>query len=310
MEIPGLAAEGEVLVDSVAANVDGHPILYSDVKKKVDKGPLIILSEFPAKAEDPQFERALYDSINFQIVLNKAKEIDINVSDDDVEKAMEPFLEERHLTKKQLLAALAEEGNTLENFKEDFRNQMILRRFQGRVIIPLVKNSITDKDIETFYLTSSGSISNATELTLRQIWIEVPASATPEIKEQKEKSLKEIEQRLAGGMKFEDAVKIYSDDIAARQNGGLMEGIRAKDLSPNIKQAVENLKPGEFSRAVKFDNGYRIFEVADRKISGNQEFQEKKAQLQQQLERIEMGNQTNKWLAQQRQKTNIKIIKN
>src|SRR5262249_12008056 len=53
------AATGDELVDRIVAVVDGRPILYSDVKAKVDKGPLVVVSEYPATESAPQFDRAL-----------------------------------------------------------------------------------------------------------------------------------------------------------------------------------------------------------------------------------------------------------
>ena len=79
------AVEGEVLVDRIVAVVDGHPILYSSVMDKVDKGPLVVVSEYPAEETSPPYERALQDAINFQLVMAKAKDLEIDVRDDEVE---------------------------------------------------------------------------------------------------------------------------------------------------------------------------------------------------------------------------------
>ena len=57
---PAVAAGGETLLERVAAVVDGRPILYSEIKTKVDKGPLVVVTEFPLDESAPAFDRAIY----------------------------------------------------------------------------------------------------------------------------------------------------------------------------------------------------------------------------------------------------------
>src|SRR5690606_4826509 len=157
--------------------------------------------------------------------MTKAKELEIDVRDEEVESEIKSFLESRELTREQLQGHLDSQGMSYDEYKADFKDQMILRRFQGRVIAPLVK--ITDKDVETYYLKKSGGSSDLVELKLRQILIAVAATAAPEVIEAKRRLAQEVHQKLTDGMEFLDAVKIYSDDQNARETGGLMAAVRA-----------------------------------------------------------------------------------
>ena len=300
------ASELEILVDRVQASVDSKPILYSDVQKKVDKGPLVVISEYPSIESDKPFDRALNDAVNFQLILQRAKELDIDVNEEDLEKEIQKFLTERNSTKANLIEFLKKENQTYDDYRVDFKNQIILRRFQGKVILPAIK--ITEKDLETFYLSKSESLSGVSELSMRQITIRYDDSMTGEQKKVKDATIKELMLRLSTGMSFEDAVKVYSDDEEGRKTGGLTKGIQAKELSPQIRQVVETLNPGSHSQPVLIAGHYRIFQVLEREISGNQEFKNKRAQLQRQLELIELSRQTNKWISAQRQRASVKIL--
>ena len=125
---------------------------------------------------------------------------------------------------------------------------MLLRRFQGRVISPLVK--ITDRDIETYYLTKSGGSAETVEISLRQILIEVAGDASAEVANAKEELVQEVYSKLQDGLPFVEAVKIYSDDREARGNGGLMQGIHLTDLAGTIRSSVEELEVGTFTPPV------------------------------------------------------------
>ena len=298
---------GDQLIDRIVAVVDGHPILYSEVQNKVEKGPLVVVSEFPATQSSSQYDQALQDAINFELVLAKAKDLEIDVRDDEVESEIKSFLESRGLNRDGLLEHLRQAGMSYEDYKRDFKDQMILRRFQGRVIAPLIK--ITDKDVETYYLKkTAGSTADLVELVLRQCLIAVPSGATPDVVEAKKKLAQEVHQKITDGMAFAEAVKIYSDEPNARQNGGLMEPVKASDLAPGIKEAVEKLEPGQFTQPVKSPLGYHLFYLEEKKFSGSEEFQAKKKELEMELRNEELQTQTRRWLGEQRQKSKVEIL--
>jgi peptidyl-prolyl cis-trans isomerase SurA len=299
-------SKAEVLLDRIVAIVDGYPVLYSEVMNKVKTGPLVVVSDYPADPKDPPFKRALQDAINFELVMQKARDLEIEVPESQVDSEIDSFLENRGQSKSGLMQFLESQGQSYEEYRADFRDLMVLRRFQGRVITPMVK--ITDKDVETYYLKKSGTTSDLVEISLRQIMINVEGDAAPEIVDAKRKLAGEVHKKLQDGMPFVDAVKIYSDDQAARESGGLMQGITLKDLSGQIKAEVESLATGEFSSPVRTALGFHIFYLEDKKFSGSQEFLDKKKSLEFELRNVELANQTKKWLEQQRQRAKIEEL--
>ena len=299
-------AQNEELIDRVAAVADGRPILHSDIVEKVEHGPLIVVSDFPATEKSLPFERALQDAINYELILQKAKELEIEVREDEVEMEIKRFLEARNLDHDGLLRFLNQQGQTYDQYKTDFRDQMILRRFQGRVIAPMIK--ITDKDVETYYLKKSGATADLVELTLRQILIRVAGDATPEVLQAKQNLAREVHAKLQGGLDFKDAVKIYSDDTSARETGGLMLGVKLKDLSGAIRQEVENLESLAFTNPIQTNAGFHIFFLEERKFSGSRDFLEQKQALEGELRSLELNTQTRRWLTEQRQKSKVETI--
>ena len=305
--LPARAQEpGEIIIDRLVAVVDGAPILYSEVNAKVTKGILVTVSEFPAEPNSSTFDKALQDAINFELIMQNARELEIDVRDEEVDSEIQSFLESRGLNQSGLLEHLSQQGMTYEDYKNDFKDQMILRRFQGRVISPLVK--LTDKDVETYYLKTAGVSNEAVELVLRQIFLSVTPLTPADVAEQKQLVATDVHQKLKNGMSFLDAVKVYSDDARARDTGGLMAGIKLRDLAAPIRSAVEGLEVAEFTQPVKTALGLYIFKLEDRRFAGGKEFSEKKKQLELELRGIELANQTKRWLSEQRQKSKIEII--
>lgn len=298
----------EVLVDRIVAIVNQQPILYSQVEEKVKTGPLIVVSEFPADEKAAPFEKALQDAINFELIMQKSKDLELEVEEGDVEAEIENLLSSRGASREQLLQYLKEQKKSYKNYKDDSRSFMILRKFQGRVIYPLVK--ITDKDVETYYLKKAGISSDTLTLTLRQIVIQVSQGMPSSIKEGKQALAAEVHQKLVNGMKFEEAARVYSDDAGAKENGGLMPKLRLKDLSADLRKSVEKLEPGQFTQPIKTAVGYYIFSLEEKSFGENQDFIKNKKNVAAELENVELLKQTKKWLAEQRQRSKVTIIKN
>lgn len=303
---PSLAAEaGESLVDRVLAIVNGRAIFFSDIRRKVQIGPLVVVSEYPADREAPAQTKALNDAINMELILAAAKDIDIDVSEEELNQEIERHLSEQKISKDKLVELLKNEGESLENYKRDFRNQLVLRNFQRRIIAPSIK--VTDKDVETYYLSQSGASANdLVEVAIRQLLIKVDPSMHKELASAKRELANEIYSKLKGGLDFVDAIGLYSDDPEAKKNGQKPIAIKLKDLTPNLKSAIDPLKPGEVTPPINTPRGLMIFQLVERRLGENREYSSQKDRLLQELRMIELVNQTARWLAEQHQRVSVK----
>lgn len=302
----GFSQTTKVLVDRLIAEVNGEPISYSEVMEKVNNGPLISVSPYPALETAPPFEVALQDTINTKLIVQKSEELQVEVTDEKLEEELNSFLSKRNMTREKLLEALKEEGMTFEKYKKSFKDQMILRQFQGRVIYPSVK--ITDKDIELYYMKSTGDLADNLKLELKQIWIKIEGDASDAVKQGKEDLANNVYQKLQGGMSFDEAVKVYSDNEASRASGGKMAPLFLKDLAANFRAAIETLDEGQFTRPIKTANGFYVFFLEKKAISGGDDFERKKAELENKLMQEEVARLTTQWLEDQRHRSKIRVL--
>jgi peptidyl-prolyl cis-trans isomerase SurA len=300
-------AAGEKVVDRIVAEVNGDALLLSDVEDKIKTGQVVVVSEYPATDKDSDFEKALQDQINFKLILQRVDELEITVEDGEVEAEIKEFLKQRNLNDEGLKEALSQQGMTYAEYKKDFKNQMMVRKFQGRVIGPLIK--VTDKDLENYFLKKTGTTSDNVRLQLRQIFIKIPGDAIATVVEGKNSRAREVHQKLLAGMNFGEAAKLYSDDPAAQENGGFMNEVKLNELSDMIRPEIETLTTGAFTQPIKTPGGFYIFYLEKKRFSGSDDFGRQKKQLEYELKNIEFASQTKKWLAEQRRRSKIKIIK-
>lgn len=301
-----LAAAKPTLVDRVVAIVNGEPILHSEIAEKIQVGPIVLVSEYPAKESASNYEKAINDAINIQLIRNFAEEVEIEVPDSQVNEHIDSLLKERGFTQDQLKQMLAEQGKTFDEYREDVRTQFLIRRFQGRVILPQVK--ITDKDLETYYLKKLGSSNQVIELELRQIVVYIDASASAAVKKSKMELVQEIYRKLQGGLDFIEAVKLYSDESDARDKAGLMAPMKLANFSPTVQNALKDLQIGDYSKPVETPAGVHIFYVEKKSMSGGREFEGRKRELEQELRMNEVIRVMNKWLESQHLRSKIEVL--
>lgn len=296
---------GETLVDRVLAIVNGRPIFFSDIRRKIQVGPLVVVSEYPADKDAAAQTRALNDAINMELILGAAKDFDIDVSDEELNQEIDRHLSEQKITKDKLIEMLRNEGETLENYRRDFRNQLVLRNFQRRIIAPSIK--VTDKDVETYYLSQSGSSANdLVEVAIRQLLIKIDPSMHKELANAKRELADEIYSKLKGGLDFVDAIGLYSDDPNAKKPDQKPMAIKLKDLTPSLKTAIDPLKPGDVTAPISTPRGLMIFQLVERRLGENRDYSAQKDRLMQELRMMELINQTAKWLAEQHQRVVVK----
>ena len=287
------AARGKPqLVDKIVAIVGDQPILSSEAKEKAAGGPLVIVSDFPSAAAATRTERAINDLINIQLVKTALAELDAGVSDAEVEREIVAFLQQKGLGRSDLDAFLRSQGKTYAVYQQDFKNQLMLRKFHGVLIVPTIK--VTDADIKTHYLKKSGHIGDLITLDLQQIFVAG----------KNKKLINEAHQRLQEGMPFDAARELYHD----QQSSATMSGVQLQDLSPTLRNALRALQEGQFSAPLATAAGQHIFSVVKRRVSVDTAFAASKDELELELKQLELTSQTRLWLQKRRTETNIKLL--
>ena len=300
-----VAFSNEILLDRLAAEVNGQPIFYSEVMDKVKRGPLITVSPYPSKESDPQFDIALNDMINIQLLKLKSKELDIEVTDEEGDEEIKKLLERRGMSRDDLNKVLLQQDATYEKYREDFKTQMLLNLYIGRVINPQIK--INDKDLEAYYLKTFKSDAQGIKLGLRQIFIKIDSDAVETVRIGKKDLAEKIVREVRAGEKFEEMAKLYSDDQGSKNQGGKLPDLELKDLSDTIKDKLQSLKEGEVTDPVLLPTGFFIFFVEKRSISGSEEFLKRKQELEGKFRQEEIEKQMIRWLEDQRRRAKIRL---
>lgn len=300
------AAAQKALMDRLVAVVGGKPVTYSDIRHRIEQGPLVVLSAFPSGADASPSQQALNDLINLKLVEIEAEKLGLDVNEDDLESEIDAFAKKRDLTVDRLKEILAAQGMPYAQYKRDFRTQLIASKFQGRVILPQV--NVSDKDIEVFLLSQGSRQGGEAKLQLRKLFIAVPDQKSELVKKTKKQLVDKIHGELKNGLVFSEAVKVYSDSAFDRKNGGLIPSVNLSDLSPAFQKKVKPLNEGEITDPIPVPSGYFIFKLEKKFIDKGEDYQKVRRQAEFALRKQKSQQQLSRWLEVQRRKTRIELL--
>ena len=292
------------LLDRIVAEVNSHPILDSEINEKVLTGPLINISQYPAKETDPAYNQAMEDLINLKLIQGHAEYLNIEVLESEISKQIDTILERNKINISQLEGFLLQQGKSIETYKNDMKDQLLLMKFKRQVLMPLVK--ITDNDVRTYYLSKVGGSDGAVKLSLRKIYVSIPENGAAHEVEMKKNQVDKIYREILSGMNFVEAEKKYSELNDAREGKPPVE-LNLNDLDESLKNQLKGLNEGDISPAFEWNDGLYIFYVEKKMFSETSDYLEQKSQLEHELRQHKIANQLNLWLKNERKQSKIKV---
>lgn len=143
---------------------------------------------------------------------------------------------------------------------KDRMRQELYKGFIERELGPKVaKITVTDAEMKDYY-------ARYPEVRTSHIMIEIRPDATPQQKAQARAHAKEIYATvLKGGRKFEDLVKLYSDDVMSKNNGGDIGWQTRLTHYPSLYRTAVRLKMGQVSNIVETPFGLFIMKLTGKK---------------------------------------------
>ena len=243
--------------------------------------------------------------INDKIAKGKIKELEITVSQQDVDKAIEKVKQDSQITQEDLLAKLKERGMSLEAYRENVKNE--LERMQ--LINYEVKSKIIlrEEEVRKYYDEHKGEFTSQGKVRLSIIFLkqEDPASTVEADAVKKKGEL--IMQKIRDGENFGALAKKYSQGPGADEGGDL--GLfKEPDLNAEMAEIVRNLPAGGVSPLIITPNGIRIMKVTEKDPGGEKSFEQAQDAIRSILYRKELDAKYAEWVKELRKKAYTKVI--
>ena len=260
----------------VWAVVNGKEIKRADVDK-------YYRTRVNPEGQEPSQEEALSlklnvldELINNEILLERAKKLNLEASDGEVE---DKFTELKSpYTEDEFQRQLKERNVSVSDLKSDLRRQLSITKLLNREVV--AKISITDQDVSEFYNSNKAQF-NVAEPQYRIAQIVVTPRKEPQIRNRKnddatneaeaQRKVKMLMDRLNSGADFAQLAMDYSEDMNSAATGGDLGYVPESALNqsdPMLKKMVIGMKPGQVSQPLALKDGYRILKLVTRESPG------------------------------------------
>ncbi|MBM4331916.1 MAG: hypothetical protein FJ117_11980 [Deltaproteobacteria bacterium] len=279
------------VVDRIAAVVNNEIITLSEMEEAGARFfHQVKESSIPSEREE-KLRRARAEILN-QLIENKLldqeiKKRKVEVSEREVDAAIDDILKQNRMTMNDLKMALAKEGTSYSVYRSHIRDDLGKMRLINRDIKS--KIVLNEEDLRKFYQENIKEYTDPLEVKVQQIFLPIPQ----ETAEEKIRAIhKEAESLLTRARQGEDFAQLARDHSRSPEAsaGGVLGFFKHKELLPELEEAAFKLKVGEISDLVRRPQGFHILRVLDRKGGEPKPFAEvqnriREAKMQEEVEK-------------------------
>jgi len=122
------------------------------------------------------------------------------------------------------------------------------------------KIAVTDEIIEAYYAENKGQFTLPEKRQAKHILITLESDTSEGIAAV-EKTVAEVQAKLAAGESFEDLAKTYSKDPGSAETGGDLGTFEQGMMVPEFDEAVFTMQEGQVSEPVKTEFGYHLIKL-------------------------------------------------
>ncbi len=286
------------IIDGIAAIVNNDIITISELNEKLKPyKQKILASPLPPKEKEKQFikikNQILEKLIDDKLIEQFGKKLGYKVTDREVDDVINNILKSNGVTLEELKQTLRENGISFDAYKRNLKREILVARVVNSYVRRNIK--IPEKEIDE-YIDKHFKIDEDTEYHLKQILF--LKKNLPKDKEKIKKALNFLKEK----MPFSKVAKLYSEG-PFRNDGGDLGFFKKRELLPEIRKAVSNMKIGEI-KVVKTRLGVHIIKLVDIK-SKKQKLSLLRKRAEQELKDKLFNKKLQQWIKELRQQALI-----
>ncbi len=250
------------VLDRIVAVVNDEPILESELNSQVQ---FFVFNNKLDPNTPGLREQVLQSMINEKLIVAKAIEDSVTVTDEEVQQQLDAVIQQR-IQQVGSEAKLEEMyGMPITRIKREFRDEMRKNLLAERLRQQRFgSEQISPREVEEFFQQYKDSLGRVPEeVELAHIFIKPkPDAAAKAAARAKAQALLDS---LKAGANFADLAKRYSEDPGSAAQGGDLGMVRRGQFVKEFETAVFSLAEGQLSGIVETDFGYHIIQLLERR---------------------------------------------
>ena len=302
-------------VEEIAARVNGDIVTSVDLMRAENRDMQDTRDECAEKKCAPEelqkaLEQVKADAlrglIDTKLLVQRAKDLDINAETELVRQLDETRIENKLDSMEALQKAVEGEGMDWEDYKDSVRNQFLAQDVIYREVGSKVSGSIDQAQIKKYYEEHKEEFVLPETVRIREILVSTtgkPESEWPAL----EKKADLLRERVVkNGEDFGELAKHFSDGSTKAQ-GGELGGFERGKLDPKIEVEVFKLNKNEMTPVIHQANGFMILQVEQRYESGVQPLDKVENEVMNHIAAAQMPDKLRAYLSQLRKDSFVEV---
>lgn len=254
--LPSLVSNQPQPLDRIVAVVNDGVILQSQLDQTMATIAHQITSSGGRLPPQNVLEKQVLQRLILnQLLIQKARDNGVRVSDDQVDAAVANIAEQNKMSVPQMQAAMQQQGVDYASFRQQLRDQLLVREVQQQVM----QSNAQVSDAEIDNLIASPAFKQG-EVHLARILVGLPEGANAQQIEAAQAKADKIESELKSGKDF--AALAVSDSSAPEAlDGGDLGWRRVDELPPAVQQIVNSLQEGGYTEPLRDASGFTILKL-------------------------------------------------
>jgi parvulin-like peptidyl-prolyl isomerase len=302
------------IIEQVLVKVNGDILTKSEFEQR----QVAILRSRPELAnvspESEALQRAvaevtpnlILEAVDELLLIQRGRELGLALGDEQFKSIVENIKKQNNLEDEaRFEAALKQEGMTMADLRRNLERQMFVSQVQQREVAD--KISVTDEEAKAYYDAHKGEFTTPSQITLREILVEVPASDKGVNVAQDDDAKAKAEAIRARLMAGEPFAKLAGEvsDAASKANGGLIGPVNHDELAAALQAVVDKLKVGELTGVIRTTRGYQILKLEARTETQIRTFEQARDDISNKVGEQKMGAERLKYIEKLRAQATI-----
>ena len=268
------AAGAAEVIESLVARVNDQPITHTEFETRC-------AVELRGTADAEARRKVLDEMIQEKLLEERARELDVQATDAEVEEAVERVKRQYNLaTDAEFDNALAQSKMSREDLKKQLRQTITIQKVVGREVSG--KLTMNDDVLRLEYERRKDELYKvAAQAHVYEIVLRFSAEDA-EARQAAVAKVEEARKRITSGTAFADVAKEISEGNA-RSRGGDLGTVAKGELLPALDAVVFAEPPQEYPAPILLPASVHLFHVTDRTAAGYKPFTEVRADLQKRM---------------------------
>lgn len=258
-------------------------------------------NQLTASQFDQLKKTVLEQLVNDKLLEQRIEELGLEVTDAELNAAIQDVQDKNHLTAEELEQALVNQGLSMTSYREQIKKEILRYKLLGREVN--YKVLVTSGEVRDYFREHIDQYKVQPTLRVSRISFKIPPNPTEQQLSDLNKQAAVARDLLLKGDPFDQVLAAQAENASGGDMGELVE----TDLANKLQLALKDLQSGEVSQVLDMNDQLNLFLVTARNPGDINLFDRVKGEIEETLKRERTDARFKEWEAELRDKAYVDI---